>query len=118
MSPEQVAGRPLSGASDVFSAGVLFAELLTGARPFDGPGPVETMERIREAPPQLTAVAPALAPTLVEMLEKEPARRPGLRALITRLRERAADEFSVAQWARERNAQATASLQTAEETHD
>lgn len=117
MSPEQVAGRPLSGASDVFSAGVLFFELLTGARPFDGATVIETMERVREAAlPPLEGVADATRPLLAAMLAKEPSARPTqLAALATSLRERAADEFSVAEWVGSRNVAPTTSLEGSDE---
>ncbi|MBL8938451.1 MAG: serine/threonine protein kinase [Archangium sp.] len=112
MSPEQVAGKPLTGASDVFSAGVLLFELLTGARPFDGTTPVETMERIREATPSLDALPASLQATVKQMLEKDPSARPNdLHALTKALRDQAADEFELASWARQRNALRVSSLE-------
>lgn len=83
MSPEQVSGLPLTAASDQFSLATLLVELITGARPFDGPTPLETMDRIREAaPPVLEGVAPELSGVLRRALAKEAsARFPSSRAL-------------------------------------
>jgi hypothetical protein len=54
MSPEQVRGRPLDGRSDIFSAGVVLHELVTGVRPFDGSNATEILYKIVQSP------APAL----------------------------------------------------------
>ena len=78
MSPEQVSGRPLTAASDQFSLATLLAELITGARPFDGPTPLETMDRIREAaPPALEGVESGVVTVLRRALAKEPGERFG-----------------------------------------
>ena len=88
MSPEQVSGRPLSAASDQFALATLAVELLTGARPFDAPTPLETMDRIRLAePPALEAVEPALRDVLRRAFTLDPlARFPSSRALREALR--------------------------------
>ncbi len=101
MSPEQIRGQPLTGASDVFSAGVLFVELLTGTRPFDAATPVETMERLREAaPPALEGLTEPLRSTILAMLKRDPSQRPAdLLGLARSLRVGAADEGEVATWA-------------------
>ncbi|MCA9613742.1 MAG: serine/threonine protein kinase [Myxococcales bacterium] len=107
MSPEQVAGRALGPASDQFGLGVAMVELLTGARPFDGESPVETMDRIREAatpvfldwPPDLEGIARRC---LARAPEDRFATTAALReALAEARRERFAHDGHLARWVRE-----------------
>jgi eukaryotic-like serine/threonine-protein kinase len=53
MSPEQLAGEPVTPASDQFGLAVTLVELITGARPFAGDTPWATMEAIRAGDAQL-----------------------------------------------------------------
>lgn len=77
MSPEQVAGEPLDARSDLFGVGVMLVELLTGRRPYDGPGPAQVLDAIRAAaPPDLSALPPALAEVAGRCLAAAPADRP------------------------------------------
>jgi len=48
MSPEQIEGLPPTEKVDVFSAGVLFYELLTGDLPFVGKNPAQILRRVLE----------------------------------------------------------------------
>jgi serine/threonine-protein kinase len=80
MSPEQVAGTPVDGRSDLFSLGVVVFELLTGTRPFGGNSLTEVSYKIvHEAPPIPSHLRPSLPPPfnpiLLKLLEKDPARR-------------------------------------------
>lgn len=78
MSPEQVRGGVLGAASDQFALGVLMAEMLTGARPFDGDGPLETMERIRDAAvgeDALKGMAGDVAAVVTRCLKREAGER-------------------------------------------
>jgi eukaryotic-like serine/threonine-protein kinase len=49
MSPEQVIELPLDGRSDVFSVGVVLAELLTGRRLFAAPNELDVLLMVRDA---------------------------------------------------------------------
>ncbi len=57
MAPEQIEGKPLGVAADVFACGVLLFELLTGRRPFVGLPPATRLRAVAPAP---STLAPAL----------------------------------------------------------
>jgi serine/threonine protein kinase len=60
-SPEQLRGEPAAVASDVFSAGVILYELLTGAAPYSDSKSITGA--LRRASGEVTASAPATAVT-------------------------------------------------------
>ena len=50
MSPEQIMGLPVDGRSDLFSAGVILYQFLTGERPFSGSAATTMQKVLREDP--------------------------------------------------------------------
>jgi serine/threonine protein kinase len=88
ISPEQALGRPATGASDLYSLGVVGHEMLTGSKPFDKGTPIATaMSHVHEAPPPLPDDVPEdLAGVIEDLLEKDPRNRPeNARAVAVRL---------------------------------
>lgn len=88
ISPEQALGELATGASDLYSLGVVAHEALSGKRPFEAPTPVATaLSHIHEAPPPLPAHVPEMLAGVVEdLLAKDPADRPpNARAVAVRL---------------------------------
>jgi alkyl hydroperoxide reductase subunit AhpC/predicted Ser/Thr protein kinase len=55
MSPEQIRGAPATPESDVFSFGLIFFEMLTGKRAFDGQNVLEVLDQVRRVDPDLLA---------------------------------------------------------------
>lgn len=77
MSPEQVRGLPLDQRSDVFSAGIVLYELLTGERLFVGTTEFSTLEKVRNVdiqPP--SEVAPRVPAELSAIVMRALARNP------------------------------------------
>jgi serine/threonine protein kinase len=81
MSPEQAAGEPLDGRSDLYAVGCLAYELLTGDPPFLGP-PIDVLRahvRTKPAPPSTKmrghSIPPALDGLILRCLAKDPAER-------------------------------------------
>ena len=80
MSPEQVRGLSLDGRSDLFSAAVVFFEMITRERPFGGSDIATTMYRIAHEPPTPpgqfnAAIGPEIATVLDRAFAKDPADR-------------------------------------------
>ncbi|GAB4100502.1 protein kinase domain-containing protein [Sinomonas halotolerans] len=80
LSPEQARGEVVDSRSDLYSAGCLLYELLTGRPPFVGDSPVSVAYQHVQTAPQPAAVhnpevSPALESVLAKALEKDPAAR-------------------------------------------
>jgi serine/threonine-protein kinase len=88
ISPEQALGRPATGASDLYSLGVVGHEMLSGSKPFDKGTPIATaMSHLHEPPPPLPDGVPEdLVGVIEHLLEKDPRDRPeNARAVAIRL---------------------------------
>lgn len=75
MSPEQAKAQPVDRRADLFSAGIVLWEALTGARLFRGDNEFDTIRRIVEAPvPAPSSIAPAVPKPLDTVVLKALAR--------------------------------------------
>lgn len=80
MSPEQAQDLPLDARSDLFSAGIVFYEMLTGVRPFNAGAPTGEPGRRTSEPPRpphevVKNVPSSLSEIAMKCLEIDPQRR-------------------------------------------
>jgi serine/threonine-protein kinase len=77
MAPERFLGRPADARSDLFSAGVIAFQLLTGTKPFVAADLPELMRKLmNEAPPSVQSLRPELWPELNAVIQRALARNP------------------------------------------
>ncbi|MFI9273582.1 protein kinase [Kitasatospora sp. NPDC052896] len=87
VAPESAAGRPQTSAVDVYGAGIMLYELVTGRPPFLGDGPLQILQAHLSQTPQRPPGMPEPLWTVVERcLRKEPAERPSATSLAQALR--------------------------------
>jgi eukaryotic-like serine/threonine-protein kinase len=80
LSPEQAQGHAVTAASDLYSIGVMFYEMLAGRLPFEGDSAVAVaLKHLSEPPPPISHyrpdVHPALESVVMAALAKDPAQR-------------------------------------------
>ncbi|KUL36338.1 serine/threonine protein kinase [Streptomyces sp. NRRL F-4489] len=87
VAPESAEGRPQTSAVDIYGAGILLYELLTGRPPFAGATALEVLHKHLGEEPQRPASLPEPLWTVVERcLRKRPEERPSAENLARGLR--------------------------------
>jgi serine/threonine protein kinase, bacterial len=87
VAPESAEGRPQTSAVDIYGAGILMYELVTGRPPFAGGTALEVLQRhLNEEPRRPTTVPEALWTVMERCLSKDPDRRPSAENLARALR--------------------------------
>ncbi|HKE52093.1 MAG TPA: PASTA domain-containing protein [Actinomycetes bacterium] len=80
LSPEQVERGTADARSDVYAAGIVLFELLTGSKPFDGDVPIQVAyQHVYADVPAPSTMVPGLSPLLDTLVARATARDPELR---------------------------------------
>ncbi|MET9430764.1 protein kinase [Streptomyces sp. NPDC003036] len=87
VAPESAEGRPQTSAVDIYGAGILLYELVTGRPPFSGGTALEVLHRHLSEEPRRPSTVPGPLWTVIERcLSKDPDRRPSAENLARGLR--------------------------------
>ncbi|MDX1606680.1 MAG: serine/threonine-protein kinase, partial [Candidatus Competibacterales bacterium] len=87
MSPEQALGKPVDGRCDLYSLGVVFFEMLTGSKPYQGSDSFAVaLMHVNDAIPRLPPELQRFQPIIDKLMAKQPEDRyPDADALIEAL---------------------------------
>ncbi len=91
MAPEQILGKAVTSAADIFAWGCLVAYAATGQHPYGGGDPVAVAYRTLHEEPDLDGVPEQLYSVVAAALHADPERRPSACDLLTRLSGSTAD---------------------------
>ncbi|GCB48836.1 serine/threonine-protein kinase [Streptomyces sp. NL15-2K] len=87
IAPESAEGRPQTSAVDIYGAGILLYELVTGRPPFSGGSALEVLHQHLSAEPRRPSTVPDPLWTIIERcLSKNPDERPSAENLARGLR--------------------------------
>ncbi|MPY45968.1 serine/threonine protein kinase, partial [Streptomyces phyllanthi] len=87
VAPEGAEGRPQTSAVDIYGAGILLYELVTGRPPFGGGSALEVLHQHLSAEPRRPSTVPEPLWTVIERcLRKSPEQRPSAENLARALR--------------------------------
>ncbi|MEV0111962.1 serine/threonine-protein kinase [Streptomyces sp. NPDC050844] len=98
MSPEQILGKGIAGAADVFSLGAVLVYAATGASPFPGDSSASLLYKVVHEEPELDGLDGELRDLARECLAKDAAARPAPAEIARRLAPSGTDALVAAGW--------------------
>ncbi|WP_436840510.1 protein kinase domain-containing protein [Streptomyces flavofungini] len=98
MSPEQILGKGVSGAADVFSLGAVLVYAATAGTPFPGDSSAALLYKVVHEEPELGALTGDFHDLVAACLAKDPAARPAPADLARRLAPEGAAPLVAAGW--------------------
>jgi serine/threonine protein kinase len=98
MSPEQIAGQPVTPATDVFALGNVAFFAATGKPAFGDGHPFALIHRIASGQPNLTGCPEELLPIVERCLAKDPDDRPALDEVAAYMQDRLAGMAPASSW--------------------